>query len=54
MKPGPNKRSFSQHKLIVEDTRIHYERGTARVTDAEPINLDVTTTPKKLVQTSHR
>lgn len=41
------KRSFAQHKLAVEDARVHSEGRTAIVVDAEPIDLGVTTTPKK-------
>ena len=39
------KRSFRQHKLAIEDARVHPEGRTAIVVDAEPINLDITTTP---------
>ena len=41
------RRSFVQHRLAVEDARVHSEGRTATVVDAEPIDLDVTTTPKK-------
>ena len=41
------KKSFAQHRAAVEDARAHPEGRTANVVDAEPINIDVTTSPKK-------
>ena len=41
------KNSFSQHKIAVEDTRTHSEERTAAVVHAEPIDVKVTTMPKK-------
>ena len=43
------KNSFSQHKIAVEDARVHPEGRTAVVVDAELIDTGVTTTPKKRV-----
>ena len=41
------RKSFAQHRAAVEDARAHPEGRTANVVDAEPINIDVTTSPKK-------